>query len=630
MTSDIRVSNHSLMTSAVVKVFDNKNKIILGRLLLDTCATANFVTESFAKLLNRPKVKSQITIEALNNMVTNANWYINLTFKSIHNEYTKSLNFFVVPTITDFVPSEAIPIEDLEIPKNINLADPTFYKPAKIDMLIGSGPTLGLFSVGQINISSSSSDCHLQKTKLGWIIGGQLSIDRSNKVSSLMSDLKFDLTKFWSLEELSKNYISAPEENDCERHFIQHIRRDENGRYVVALPFKINPNGLGDSKTAAMKQLRSLKRRLAADPKLGNEYSTRFQEHITLGHMSLIKEPSDHGGCHLSHHPIVKASSSTTKTRIVLDGSMPTSTGLSLNDCLMVGPTIQDDLFTLLLRFRTYRYVVLADIEKMYLQFLVRDEDRDFQKVLWFDGDKIVEYKLNVLIFGLASSPFLAIRCLHQLVHDEGNNFPIASKILKNDMYVDNMITDTNSLKEAREIYVQVTALLKKASLNMRQWASNNARILHGVNSNNLDDKFKLDEDCALKTLGMYWKAKRDIFIYDIKTPSLNKVTMRIILSEIAKIFDPLGLLGPVGLYAKKIMQDLWQAKVTWDESIPSDIWYRWVIFCEQLESLNNISINRWIFGVNCKEIQMHGFCDASEIGYGACVYIRSKNELGT
>ena len=104
--------------------------------------------EAFAKQLNHPKIKSQIIIEALNNMVTNANWYVNLTLKSIHNEYTKSLNFFVLPTITDFVPAEAIPIKDLKIPKNIKLADSTFYQTAKIDMLIGSGPTLGLFSVG--------------------------------------------------------------------------------------------------------------------------------------------------------------------------------------------------------------------------------------------------------------------------------------------------------------------------------------------------------------------------------------------------------------------------------------------------------------------------------------------------
>ena len=72
----------------------------------------------------------------------------------------------------------------------------------------------------------------------------------------------------------------------------------------------------------------------------------------------------------------------------------------------MVGPTIQDDLFALMLRFRSYRYVVLAYIEKMYLQFLVREENSDFQKVLWFNGDETVEYRLNVLTFGFATSPF--------------------------------------------------------------------------------------------------------------------------------------------------------------------------------------------------------------------------------
>lgn len=99
----------------------------------------------------------------------------------------------------------------------------------------------------------------------------------------------------------------------------------------------------------------------------------------------------------------------------------------------MVGPTIQDDLFTLLLRFREHTYVLVADIEKMYRQFLLR-EDRKFQKILCLENDKVQKYQLNTVTFGIAPAAFLAIRYLHRLSEDEGDKYPLAANILKRDL----------------------------------------------------------------------------------------------------------------------------------------------------------------------------------------------------
>ncbi|XP_076384394.1 uncharacterized protein LOC143263022 [Megalopta genalis] len=113
-------------------------------------------------------------------------------------------------------------------------------------------------------------------------------------------------------------------------------------------------------------------------------------------------------------------SSDTTKLRVVFDGSAITSTGFSLNDTLHIGPKIQDDLFYILLRFRIHQYVITGDIEKMYRQFLVRPEDRRYQRILWRDTDNCVKtYELNTVTFGLSAAPYLAIRCLQQVAQDE-------------------------------------------------------------------------------------------------------------------------------------------------------------------------------------------------------------------
>ena len=116
------------------------------------------------------------------------------------------------------------------------------------------------------------------------------------------------------------------------------------------------------------------------------------------------------------------------------------------------------------------------------------------------------------------------------------------------------------------------------------------------------------------------------MFIYEIKRISLtNSIIKRTILSDIAKIFDPLGLLGPIILFAKKIMQEIWKRKIEWDEAVPSSVQYSWNEFCSQLNSIENITFDRQIISFPAEIIELHGFCDASEIGYGACIYLRSK-----
>lgn len=108
----------------------------------------------------------------------------------------------------------------------------------------------------------------------------------------------------------------------------------------------------------------------------------------------------------MSHHAVLKDASNTTKLRVVFDASAKSSNGRSLNDNLLVGRTIQNDLFSILLRFRLQTFVIIADIEKMYRQIVIRDKDRIFQKILWFHNDEIREYTLNTVTFGIASSPF--------------------------------------------------------------------------------------------------------------------------------------------------------------------------------------------------------------------------------
>jgi hypothetical protein len=156
-------------------------------------------------------------------------------------------------------------------------------------------------------------------------------------------------------------------------------------------------------------------------------------------------------GCYLPRHPVIRADSVTTKVRVVFDASARPSSGKSLNDLLMIAPTIPDDLFTLIIRFRTYKYVLAANIAKMYRQINIHPEDRRYHKILWRENinDPIKTYKLNTVTYGTASAPYLAIRTLQQLAQDEEQNYPIGARALERDFYVDDLLTGKNTLEKA-------------------------------------------------------------------------------------------------------------------------------------------------------------------------------------
>ncbi|GFS66717.1 integrase catalytic domain-containing protein [Trichonephila clavipes] len=102
---------------------------------------------------------------------------------------------------------------------------------------------------------------------------------------------------------------------------------------------------------------------------------------------------------YLPHHGVVRDISCTTKLRVVFDASSKTSSGLSLNDMLMVGPRVQPELFPILIQFRIFSVAICADVDKMFRQIKVHEEDVDWQRILWRDSptEPIREYRLTTL-----------------------------------------------------------------------------------------------------------------------------------------------------------------------------------------------------------------------------------------
>lgn len=156
-----------LLTSAIVLIFNRKHQPIKCRALLDTCATANFISEAAVQRLDLPVNRHASSIDTISNTTTQSTGLVQINIQSRRDNFNKSLTCLIVPTISDLIPSSVYPRNSIQIPANIKLADPEFHLPRAVDLLIGSGATLSIFSIGLIDLSKDGGDLYLQKTRLG-------------------------------------------------------------------------------------------------------------------------------------------------------------------------------------------------------------------------------------------------------------------------------------------------------------------------------------------------------------------------------------------------------------------------------------------------------------------------------
>ncbi|XP_062541892.1 uncharacterized protein LOC134209885 [Armigeres subalbatus] len=244
----------------------------------------------------------------------------------------------------------------------------------------------------------------------------------------------------------------------------------------------------------------------------------------------------------------------------------------------------------------------------MYRMVWQQASDQLLHKIFWRDSSQepLKTYKLTTVTYGTSSAPYLATRCLNKCADEGAERYPAAAAVVKKCFYVDDMLAGSHTIEGGKQLCKGVLELLKE----------------------DVREVLDLDEKATVKTLGLTWEPAADKFW--IKVPYWKPeghVTHRIVLSEIARLFDPYGLVGPVIVQGKIFLQDLWKAKYTWDELLCADLHSRWLEFRSNLADLDAVSVPRWIgFGKDVITCEFHGFSDASDKAYGAVVYLRCVN----
>ncbi|XP_037910069.1 uncharacterized protein LOC119650916 [Hermetia illucens] len=629
-----------LLATALIKVTNQKGKSIEMRALLDSRSQINIITEMAVRKLGLQPTSYHIHIRGLGGASQQSQQKVTLSLQSRITTFARKIDAIVLPHITSSQPSQGLNSRNWAIPGNIQLADPHFDREGHIDLLLGADIYYELLATGQMRLSRNLP--LLQNTVFGWIIAGRVATSYQKEVTCGIlntddSKLSEQIERFWKLEEpeSTENFAMTTQEINCENHFGETMKRTNNGRFIVKLPFKVDPAKLGKSRGNAERRLFKLEWRLARNPELRKQYNKFMDEYKQLGHMTEIDEgsiPSLH--YFLPHHSVLKPESTTTKLRAVFDASSETSSGYSLNDVLATGPTIQSELFTILVRFRLPCFVFTADIEKMYRQVQVSEEDKRFQLILWRNepNEPIRCYQLNTVTYGTSSAPYLATKCLQELSSQTTHKYPSGSTALRRDFYMDDVMSGANTLTEAIETQHQLRTMLQSAGFKLRKWCANNKNLLNNIPVE--DQALQLDitqeREENVKTLGLVWTPKTDEFQIRCPYTESKKVTKRSALSDIAHLFDPLGLMAPVTVTAKIFLQRLWSLKIGWDEEIPLELQAEWSRYYNDLQGLNQIKVPRHIFGGKVPEkIQLHVFSDASEKVYGAAVYLRAIQSDG-
>ncbi|CAI6373964.1 unnamed protein product [Macrosiphum euphorbiae] len=616
-----------ILATAIVNVCDTFGRMHSCRAVLDSGSQLNFITNSCAKRLNLSTASHTLNIVGVSAMASTAKQLQDTIMTSRFGDFKTTIKFYSLQTIVSALPSQVLIRDNLKMPHNIlnQLADPNFHSPGPIDVLLGADIFFDVLYGEKFPLSNLAC---LHRTKLGWIVTGKIStLSTPHTLPNLMIQNQSALSFF-----TSKTNQRILEEFKAEEHFQSTFRRHCSGRFIVKLPMAQDPKVLGDSLDMAQKRFLNLERRLQKDKVLTEQYDKFIAEYIAMGHMELASPAIHKPTYYLPHHPVFKTDSTTTKMRVVFDGSAASKSGLSLNDIMLRGPKMQPDIFNILLRFRLHRIALTADVKKMYRQVLVSDEDCDLQRIVYRSQpeEPLRHYKLKTVTYGTKSASFLATRCLHEL----GaliENTPIG-RIICQDFYVDDLISGGDTDEECFDIHKQVHSILGTAGFPLRKWCSSSSTLLNSLPHNQKDPNFmiNLTETEVLSALGLLWQPSIDSFRFAMKNWNAPQhISKRTLLSDINSVYDPLGLLSSVLIKGKIFIQQVWSLKVGWDDILSEEIRSKWLKFYSSLVALNGLIIPRLALLPESDSYELHGFCDASQHAYGACIYIRSSKQDG-
>ena len=490
------------------------------------------------------------------------------------------------------------------------------------------------------------------KTVLGWTLIGPATSSPSaqdfqvNFINTEQELLHRQVERMWTTEfgdSIADDSVGLSQEDKQAMSVMESTLCFADNHYQLSLPLRGRPPPLKNNKNMIRSRLDMLKRRLIRDQGLMEKYKIAMGDYIAKGHASEVPQDRLHGACsdlvwYIPHHPVIHPHK-PHKVRIVFDCAAKFG-GTSLNEQLLSGPDLTNSLVGVLIRFREAPIAIMGDIEGMFNQVRVTPADTDLLRFLWWpDGDvtkEPKEYTMNVHLFGATSSPSCANFCLRQVAKDHCTKYDedVVHTIYRN-FYVDDCLKSVHLSEEGARLIAQLTDLLSCGGFRIRGWVCNDPTVLRDVpECDKASHKADLDLDHLPieRALGIKWDVKPDELWFDTLRHE-NPTTRRGILSTVSSLFDPLGLIAPLTLPPKLLLQALCKTHQGWDDAVDELTVRQWNQWLASLDQISKLRVARCVvpaFIGKPVDVQLHHFADASQIGYGAVSYLRVEGQDGT
>ncbi|XP_055714267.1 uncharacterized protein LOC129808515 [Phlebotomus papatasi] len=637
LTTNGGVQSNVLFATAVVTVLGQNNQKHFCRVLLDPASQVNIISTSLCQLLKLPCKISRFSINGVNDstQLCKQETQVKLEYEINNILMSNSLDCLVMPRVTTDHPNWEVNDAKIKIASHLKLADPHWNHCQRIDLLIGGANSWDYFGVDKYELGEGQP--RLLNSVFGWLVVGPcFKVSPPQPVScnvTTLASLDKTMKQFWEMEDIPKEDVKSFEKAEAEKSFDTTVTRTKEGRYQVQLPLNENIQVLHSNRNQALRQFSHLQRRLDKNLTLKELYLTVFREYLQLGIIERVPANQLFAPSipkyYMPHHCVIRENALFTKVRPVFNASSVTASGVSLNDCLHVGPIVQPLLISILWRFRMHKYALTCDIVKMYLQVELHPSHRDLQRFVIRLDNEIEDFRFTRVCFGVASSPFLATRVLMQLTEDEDNRYPAAAKVIRENTYVDDCLLSAPTVDEVLKIKEELKSLFLLAGMELSKFQSNSSAVMKSEVSSSTNEEVNLSFET--KTLEIVWLPSQDCFQFRVSNLADQALpTKHHILSTIARIYDPCGFVGPILTRAKLIMQATWIEELDWRDEVSQSVRERLGEFISDLPNIEELKIPRWYSKFDrVVGRELHAFSDASGVAYGAVVFLVTISESG-
>lgn len=510
-----------------------------------------------------------------------------------------------------------------------------------------------------------------QKLTLGWVIVGESCLNKVHRPNSVVVNKTYLLPNGRSsifqpcpndihIEVQNKDISFLPQDLDTsifmkqkdddtiglsvdDKDFMRTMDEDVHltaeGNWEAPLPFRENRQRLPNNRSYALKRAHNLDNSLRKDQTKREHFMTFMKKIFDCNHAEIAPQLMKEEECWYLpifgvYHP-----KKPSQIRAVFDSSAKYQS-ISLNDVLLSGPDLNNNLLGVLLRFRKEPIAVTADIESMFHCFLVDKKHRNFLRFFWYkDNDinnELIEYRMRVHVFGNSPSPAVAVYCLRKAACAKEDDYGCdVVDFVRRNFYVDDGLISLSTPDEAVSLLKRTQAALREGgNLRLHKVASNDKHVMDAFPFEDRSKDFKdidlsVDKLPMQRSLGLNWELESDSFTYRLSKEE-RPFSKRGLLSTINGIFDPIGFVAPVVVSGKILMRETLRGSYNWDDPLPVHLLDKWSNWKNSLRFLEDVHIPRTytpssLSKTLCKEL--HIFSDASEAAIASVAYLRTVDD---